>query len=208
MPVCEYFIAKTFAHLLGGLVITGVSVEHPLMTNIDKKPLTNLLIFLLSLPALYLTLNTEPGIYKYILFTIFCVLLGQGLIGTVNRLNVKGHLYDVMYNAALVFSTMVAIGIVDNQNLLSWGTYLYACLGVLIISFLISSFLPSEEQKSAGYSVWLSRFMVVLFALFIGFDVEVLKENAKRCKNPDYVNESINLYLDMINLFNGLAGSE
>jgi len=208
MPVCEYFIAKTFAHLLGGLVVTGVSVEHPVMSNIDKKPLTNLLIFLVSLPVLYLTINTEPGLYKYLLFTIFCALLGQGLIGTVNRLNLKGNLFDVMLNVALVFSTMTIIGIVDNQNLLSWGTYLYACLGVLLISFIISSFFPSDEQKGVGYGVWLSRFMVVLFALFIGFDVEVLKENSKRCKNPDYVNESINLYLDIVNLFNGMAGSE
>jgi hypothetical protein len=46
MVGCEYFIAKTFAHLLGGLVVTGVSVENPIISNIDKKPLTNLLIFL------------------------------------------------------------------------------------------------------------------------------------------------------------------
>jgi FtsH-binding integral membrane protein len=202
MPGCEYFIAKTFAHLLGSLLVTGVSMEHPVMSNMHTKPLTNLLIFLLSLAVLYLTLNTEPGIYKYILFSIFCVLLGQSLLGTVNRLKLKGQLYDVMYNTALIFSTMTIIGIVDNQNLLSWGTYLYACLSVLIISFIISSFFPSSEQKTAGNSIWLSRVMVVLFALFIGFDVEILKENAKRCKNPDYVNESINLYFDILNLVN------
>jgi FtsH-binding integral membrane protein len=103
---------------------------------------------------------------------------------------------------------MTVIGIVDNQNLLAWENYLYACLVVLIIASLISGFFPSKEQKNAGYNVWLSRFAVVLFALFVGFDVEVLKENAKRCKNPDYVNESVNLYLDIINLFNGFAGSE
>jgi len=208
MVGCEYFIAKTFAHLLGGLVVTGVSAENPVLSNIENKPLTNLLSFFVSLLFLYLTLNAEPGIYKYIIFSIFCVLLGQGLIGGVKRLNMKGELYEVIFNVALVFSTMTLIGIVDNQNLLAWENYLYACLGVLIVSSIISGFFPSKEQKSAGYNVWLSRFMVVLFALFIGFDVEVLKANAKRCKNPDYVNESVNLYLDIINLFNGFAGSE
>lgn len=208
MVGCEYFIAKTFAHLLGGLVITGVSAENPVFSNIENKPLTNLLIFFVSLLFLYLTLNSEPGIYKYLIVSIFCVLLGQGLIGTVKRLNMKGELYEVLFNAALVFSTMTIVGIVDNQNLLAWENYLYACLVVLIVASLISGFLPSKEQKSAGYNVWLSRFAVVLFAVFIGFDVEVLKENAKRCKKPDYVNESVNLYLDIINLFNGLASSE
>ena len=208
MGGCEYFIAKTFAHLLGGLVVTGVSAENPVLSNIDKKPLTNLLVFFISLALLYLTLGAEPGIFKYLVFSLFCIVFGQGLIGTINRLNLKGNLNDVMFNVGLVFSTMAILGIVDNQNLLSWGNYLYACLFILLISFVISSFLPTDEQKKAGYNIWLNRIMVVLFALFIGFDVEVLKENAKRCKNPDYVNESINLYLDIVNLFRGFAGSD
>lgn len=208
MPVCQYFIAKTFAHLLGGLVVTGVSTENPVVADIDKKPLTNLCIFFLSLPVLFLTTNMEPGIYKYILFTIFCILLGQTLIGVVNKLNLKGHLSDVLINVALVFVTMTTIGLVDNQNMLGWETYLYACLIALFVSFVIASFIPSEEQKKAGLGLWLSRLTVVLFALFIGFDVEVLKMNAKTCKNPDYVNESLNLYLDIVNLFNGFSGSE
>jgi FtsH-binding integral membrane protein len=130
------------------------------------------------------------------------------LVGLTNKLNLKGQLSEVLTNVALVFATMCTIGLADNQNMLSWGTYLYSCLIVLIVSFVLANFIPSEAQQKAGLGIWLSRIMVVLFALFIGFDVEVLKQHAKVCKSPDYVNESLNLYLDVINLFSGISGSE
>jgi FtsH-binding integral membrane protein len=48
----------------------------------------------------------------------------------------------------------------------------------------------------------------VLFTIYIAFDVEILKENAAACNgNPDYVNESVNLYLDIVNLFTGLSNA-
>ncbi len=207
MPSCPNFIANTFAHLLGGLLLTGISAESPLINRLDKKPITALFIFLLVIFTSYLIINTQKGVFKYILFFIFCVLFGQILVSVTNRLQMKGNLNEILFDVALIFMTMTFIGFVDNQNLIGWQNYLFGMLLILLLSFIASAFFSNEKEKNTRH-IWLSRLSVILFAIFIAFDVEILKENAKLCKSPDYINESMNLYLDIANLFSGLGGSE
>jgi FtsH-binding integral membrane protein len=103
---------------------------------------------------------------------------------------------------------MTAIGLIDKGNMLDWGVYLSAGLIGLIFATIITSLMTQDKKEANTINLWISRLVVVLFTLYIGFDVEVLKVNAKLCKsNPDYVNESLNLYLDIVNLFSGIAGS-
>lgn len=207
MPTCPNFIANTFAHLLGGLLITGISTESPFINDLDKKPITSLFIFLALLFLSYLIISSQKGLYKYVLFVIFCVLFGQILVSITNRLKMKGQLNEILFDVALIFTSMTLIGLFDNQNLISWQNYLFGILFILILSFIASALFSSKEGKKNTH-LWLSRLFVVLFAIFIAFDVEILKENAKICKSPDYINESLNLYLDIVNLFSGLGGSE
>jgi len=103
---------------------------------------------------------------------------------------------------------MTVVGFLDKGNMLPLESYLYAgLLGLIIATIGVALFAkPSEAGKLHR---WLSWFVVILFTLFIGYDVQVLKEHAKQCKsNPDYVQESINLYLDFLNLFQGVGSLE
>lgn len=208
MPGCPYFIANTFIHLFGGLFLTALSAEHPLTTDIGKKPFSHVAIFIITLGCLFGMYSLDVGIPKYIVFGIFCLLLGQNLTGFEQLLERKGVLNSVLLQTAGVFITMALVGLVDSQNMLEWGNYLFAALIGLLITMIVSAFLYEGENKNT-VSMWISRAVVILFALYTAFDVEILKENAKLCKgNPDYVKESINLYLDAINLFTGIGGSK
>jgi len=119
----------------------------------------------------------------------------------------KGQLNEILFDVALIFVSMTLIGFFDNQNLISWQNYLFGMLFILILSFIASALFSRKKEKNMTH-IWLSRLFVVLFAIFIAFDIEILKENAKICKSPDYINESLNLYLDIVNLFSGLGSSE
>jgi len=209
MPGCPYFIANTFAHLLGGLFITGISTENPLISHVENKPMTHLAFIIVMLVLLFIIMATEIGPLKYVLFVILCYVIGQTLVALAARLRQKGLLGPTLLNVGGVFATMAVIGLVDNQNMLSWGVYLSAGLIVLLITSLCSAlFLTDKKQKSSAY-VWISRAVMVLFTLYIGFDIQILKENALLCDgNPDYINESLNLYLDIVNLFTGAGGAE
>jgi len=200
MPGSPYFLANTFSHLLGSLIVTGISVENPLLNNLGEKPITNLSLILAALPFLYLTYVTEPSPFKYFLFFITCFILGQSLIGIANRLNIEKDMSHVLLNISVLFATMSFIGLLDSQNALGWGTYLSSALTVLIILNVITSF--SKDSKNRPFiSGLLSFFTIALFALFVGFDIEILKEHAINNSNPDYINESMDLYMDLVGLF-------
>jgi FtsH-binding integral membrane protein len=208
MPGCPYFIANTFAHLLGGLFITGISSENPAINNLDKKPISYIAIILAAFLFLYILFLTEPGPLKYLLFAIFCGLLGQSLSGLVKRLQEENLLSNNLIILGTIFFSMTVIGLLDKGNMLDWGVYLSAGLIGLIFATIITSLMTQDKKEANTINLWISRLVVVLFTLYIGFDVEVLKVNAKLCNsNPDYVNESLNLYLDIVNLFSGIAGS-
>jgi len=208
MPGCPYFIANTFAHLLGGLLVTGISTENPLVPGIEKKPLTHLALVLFSFFLLFALLFTESGPFKYVLFAIFCGTLGQTLTGFTKRLKQENLLSNTLIIVGTIFVCMTGIGLLDKGNMLDWGVYLSAALFGLIIAMVVTSMTTKTKKDADIVHLWISRLIVVLFTLYIGFDVEVLKVNARLCKsNPDYVNESLNIYLDILNLFTGAGGS-
>ena len=91
-----------------------------------------------------------------------------------------------------MFGTLTVIGIVDKQNMLSWGFYLSAVLMALLIFHIVSYFFSNEKKKNI--STWISHLIMVIFAFYVGFDIEVLKDHATELV-PDYINESMNLFL-------------
>jgi len=209
MPGCPYFLANTFAHLLGGLMVTGISTENPLIGNVGKKPITHLSIILAVFANLFALMAVEPSMLKYGLYVSLAVIVGQMLSGFASRLKQKKTLSETLFTSGLVFFTMATIGVIDDQNLLGWGVYLWAALSVLLIATIYNVVMTESDKERADWRVWLARFGVGLFAVYVAFDVEILKANAAACVgDPDYVGESVNLYLDMVNLFTGIGASD
>lgn len=206
MPGCPYFLANTFAHLLGGLTITGISTQHPFVADLEVKPITYIFAFIMSIVLLLVVLFSNPGPFKYIAFIALCATFGQILSGFVKRLKMENALSNTLILVGTVFLAMTALGLLDNGNMLSWKSYLFAGLIGLIIASLGLMFMAKNSKEASVFSQWLNWGIVILFTLYIGYDVQVLKEHAKLCKsNPDYVQESLNLYLDVLNIFQGIG---
>ena len=215
MPGCPYFIANTFAHLLGGLFVTGISTENPLF-QLENKPMTHLAIILILFVVTYAVLAVEPGPTKYGLYALLSIIMGQVINGFAERLSYKGHLSNALWTVATVFTAMSILGLLDPENSLSWGIYLWGGLTALLVVSLIGTFFSGatddkgkdkgKDKEKGTWPIWIGRLIILLFTLYVGFDIQILKINAEACKeNPDYINESINLYVDILNIFTGLS---
>jgi len=190
-------------------MVTGISTENPLISDIGKKPMTHLAIILVTFVNLIALMAIEPGSLKYGLYISLSVIVGQMLSGFASRLQQQETLSETLFSSGLIFFTMAAIGLIDNQNLLGWGVYLWATLSVLLIAMIYNVAITKSDNERSDWRIWLARFGVVLFALYVAFDVEILKANAAICSGEaDYVGESLNLYLDMINLFANAGGND
>lgn len=149
----------------------------------------------------------EPGPVKYVLAIAFAVVLGQILTKFVKKLEDKKILDDVLITVAGIFLAMTAVGFYDNQNILGFGVYLFAGLIGLIIArvLLILGMLGGAPSQSiSAINTGLSWFGTALFTVYVAYDTQRIKEDARR-KRKDYINSSMGLFLDAINLFTNVG---
>jgi FtsH-binding integral membrane protein len=185
------FIGITYLHLTGALALTAVSSEYP----ITISPVAMIIESLAIIALIFLIIPARPGPYKYFLFAAFAILIGQTLSPLVDKYQAKGTLREVLFSVAGIFLAMTAVGFLDNQNILGFGSYLFAALLGLIVARVILLF--TDPKTSANNLV--NWFASVLFAIYVAYDTQLLKE--KQRKPYDYVNSSMGLFLDIINIF-------
>jgi FtsH-binding integral membrane protein len=197
------FIGITYLHILAGLGITAISAERPLTSN----PIAFIIEAILSLIILWILLPMEPGPLKYALAITFAVLIGQILTKFVKKLEDKKILTEVLLTVAGIFLAMTAVGFYDNQNILGFGVYLFAALLGLVIArvlLIFGLFGGASTESVSSINTGLSWFGTVLFTIYVAYDTQRLKADA-RLKKKDYVNSSMGLFLDAINLFENVG---
>ena len=84
----------------------------------------------------------------------------------------------------------------------SWGTYLFIMLITLLGARLIELF--AGFKHNSNYSRIISYISIVVFSLYVMYDTKNIIINSEKCVNPDYINESVNLFLDSLNLFTNI----
>jgi FtsH-binding integral membrane protein len=161
----------------------------------------NLAILLVLLAGVFMTSPGSP--FKYVFFALFAFWIGQCLQPLVEKLETKKKIKDVLLLTTGIFLGMMALGFYDDQNLLGFGSYFMAALVGLIIAQIFLLLFYSKEAHS-----WISFIGAAVFAGLTAYDTQVLKKNKQLCNNnnrrgvpPDYPKESINFFLDFVDLF-------
>jgi len=205
---CPHFLAYTFLHWLVAVVLTGAGTQVNLIPVENKG--VSFLTFIALIVVVSIQIMFPPGIPKYLLFGTFILLLSQFLRPLEEELDEKGLLTEVIIMATGVFVPMVALGFYDKFNILPWYWYLSMSLIGLLLARLILFGLAmtgyyDDKQIRTGSKV-ISTFAIALFALFTTFDINLIRAQAKACKeNPDYVNASMGIFIDYISLFSNFA---
>ena len=219
MSSCKYFIAKTFAHTAVGIGIAAVSAEYPVLFTALQKQLhsaswSSFLILLSAIVLVFVLPWIAPNTpLKYVAAVALAYLLGQMSGPLVKVLDERNILARTLFLATGVFVGMVLVGFYDSNNLLGFGPYLFgALLGLILAQFILfileATTTIQKQQYFQGAKV-LSFFGTALFSLFAAYDTQVVKLHARTCKKQgDYIEESMGLFLDFINLFQniGVAG--
>jgi FtsH-binding integral membrane protein len=186
----------TYLHLTGALALTAVSSETPVSI---PGPGVTLIAAILTFVLIFLLGSAKPGPYKYFLFALFSIAIGQVISPSVKSLEASGQLREVLASVAGIFLAMTVVGFVDKQNFLGFGGYLMAALIGLIVArlFLILAKLGDPKSDITKASTLLNWVGTGLFAIFVAYDTQLLKER----RYKDYVDASLGLFLDIINLF-------
>jgi len=209
MPTKAVFMGMTYLHLAGALGVTAISAEYPM---VKVNTWSHLGLAALSFVLLFAMLWSAPGPLKYLLFALFSVNLGQMLGPLVAHLQDKGILRQVLLLVVGVFAGMTALAFYDRGSFLGFGPYLLAGLIGLIVAEtvgivlgLTSAVTTQTFHDMSQVFAWVGT---VLFAVFVAYDTQKMKVCSVKAgpkASPDYIEASLNLYLDMLNLFSNIG---
>ena len=198
------FIPIVYLHLLTGTALTFGSSQYPLATG----SLYTIGVAIATFPILFALFYLTPGPLKYVVAALFCAMIGQMLSTLVKRLEHKQLLTQVLASVLGIFAAMTVVGFVDNQNILGFGGYLLAGLVGLILArvgLLIAMPFGADSKTVSTFNTALSWIGTALFSVYVAYDTQRLKSDARSRRTPDYVESSLNLYLDFINLFQNVG---
>lgn len=186
----KMFLLTVFANLIAQLGITyWTMMNYP----VGKKN-NGLLWFYIIVQFIIIFVLVSvsmPSFIKFILFSLFSFI--WGILFSTYREN--KFLHFAIMGTAGIFTAMFLIGVLlilfGIQLGMSFGMGLFFGLLFLIVSQLMTI-------VGGGYSKWLSGFGLILFSLYIVYDTNSILQRDYR---GDFIQASLDYYLDIINIF-------
>jgi len=211
---CNNYILNTYLYVILSVLLMVVFVSLMEEKMIQLVPLLNIrripfwLFLGLGIFVLISTMNTDPNnvLIKHLGWLGIVAFLSFAMLPVYLISKSTGIFYSTLFATFGMLSILTAIAFY-NPNLisLSWGNGLLILLIAAILIRLGLIFLANPGSETNNYHMILSHAIVILFGFFILYDTKKLQINAKICKIPDYINESLGLFLDIINVFANLV---
>lgn len=212
---CQKYILNTYLYIL--LVIVIVSLEVLLFEYNGVKvesiyggqlgwPMI-ILTFVIILGLLWITLSINPRnvLLKHTVWLLFALAIGTLVYPSYLLSKSENTFKSVMLTliGILVFFSLVAF-IKPEWISLSWGPVLLFMLIGVIIALLVHIIINKGKKRVPKA---LSFFIIGLFILFVMYDTKMIQVHAKNCKEKtvDYINESLGIFIDALNLFQSLV---
>jgi FtsH-binding integral membrane protein len=201
---CNNYIFNTYLYLILSIAITLITLETIAYNKIYLNDSSIIGIFLCSIVLLIIMMMTSPKyiLIKHLLFFIFLFFIAITQYPLYINNKILFNQTGITTIILLIFLSYIAINypqyIGDN-----WLKYLLMALVCIIITRLVEMGLIwyNKIEPRNKYGRFISYISIIIFIMFILYDTKQVQENAKKCITADYINESLNLYLDVINLF-------
>lgn len=209
---CDNYVLNSYLYLiLSWSIILAIITTmfnygiDPLTSKYQKQMLAMALVAALSIFAIML--SGPLDIVKKHLF-YFVLLAALAGITYPLRYIFPNKFYVFLWQTILILASLAGFSYLY-PNLIGENIfgYMMLALGGLIISGLgelaILYFKP--ELYSGFYGTLTGYIGIALFMLFIVYDTNKIQQFAKTCVNADYIEQSTQLLLDMLNIMSNLA---
>lgn len=187
----------------GFLVYNGLASGSPIAYGILN------MYWVLAIIEIVMVFGFTALIYKAntstlrMMFIVYSILNGLTL-SVIGLIYAPGVIFSAFLGTFIIFIVLAIYGYFTNENLTKLTPILMAGLIALILVSLVNIFL-----QNSGVDLFISILGVIIFTIFIGVDVNRIKNNIIGYavhEDSDILNKieivgALNLYLDFINLF-------
>jgi growth hormone-inducible transmembrane protein len=203
-------VHKTYGYLGGGLGITAfagyLASKSPMLLELFSR---NSLVASLAMIAAVVgtgmitqSLPYDPNNIntKHLAWVIHASLLGA-MLAPMALLGGAVVTRAAWYTAGIVGGLSTIAATAPSEKFLSMGGPLAVGLGAVFASSVAGMFLPPTTRLGLGlYSISLYGGLV-LFSMFLLYDTQKIVHQAERAPHYDPINNSIHIYLDILNIF-------
>jgi len=119
-------------------------------------------------------------------------------------LNNKGLFYSTGLKTVGILTVLSIVAFIFRDNIQDyWGGYLFLGLISVLVALIVEVVLTyfGKIKTDSKYGKTLSYIIIVLFIFYILYDTKKIIQGANNCVNPDYINNSLDLVLDSLNIF-------
>jgi FtsH-binding integral membrane protein len=192
---CDYPLLSNYMYIILAFVATWLfSTALPTNVNMPMYIVSVIGIFILlfiiiAMPSKYFILKHVVWFLYLVAFTYIFIPVLQKSENMVNTVCITVGLFIVLSFIANMFMDKISLG---------WEKYMMMALIGLILIMVVSLFLPPSQN----FIYTISYITIGLFSLFIFVDTKRLL--MANCSNPDYINSSMSLFLDALNMFSAV----
>jgi len=214
---CNRYILNSYLYILLVLVLIILEVlylDFNKVSVIDLfqnfKGLWGFILLLILLIGVLIVLMMIPPkfvLLKHAVWVIFALLLGMLAYPSYMKSKKENTLMGVMFSLIAILIVFSAIAFIKPDWIsLSWGPVLVFILIGMIIAQVVF-YIMNRKNPNAKRPKIFSYILIVLFIFFLLYDTKKIQVNAKNCKTAtaDYINESLGVVLDILNLFQNLV---
>ena len=208
---CNNFILNSYLYILLSLLLVCniVIITDKTKTNLFRKNWFFWCLLFSSIGLLILTMNLDPRkpLIKHTAWFLWILTMGI----TMYPIYLRSKQNGVFLSSLAVTFSMVALltGFAffrpDLISLKMGPILTVLLLGGILLKLFTWIFAKKETVNNISYL--LSYAFITLFSLFILYDTKKLQIHAKKCIVPDYINESMGVFLDILNLFSSISRS-
>lgn len=200
--------SKVFLWMFLGLAITfgigyGSNIILTQNKNIADMLFSGIGFWIIIIAEIGLAIALSAGLKKMnsttvkILYILYCIITGITFSAIFMYFKMSSIIM-IFLATSLIFGIFALIGSKLNVNLNKFGTFLFmALLGIIIVE-IINIFI-----KSTGLEMVLSAICIIIFTLYIGYDIKKIAALTETDIEEDKiaVYGAFQLYLDFINIF-------
>ena len=202
---CDNYILNTYLYFILSWAIVMSTNKGLSMANIQSSDIfsgpTSIIFMLGSLTLLMGLLFIPPKYFftKHILYIVLIISLGFFIYPYYQN---SKQLFMHVGITSFIMLIILSVIAYSFPKLIkdSWGIYLLIGLVGLLIARVVEIFVAKNNTKKKMSRI-ISYVAIVIFSLLVMYDTKNIIRNAENCVNPDYINESLSLFLDSINLF-------
>lgn len=215
--ICNRYILNSYLYILLILVLIILQVLFMDSSKIKVIDIFKyfsglwgfiaLLFLMIAILIILMTIPPKFVILKHTVYLIFALLLGIIAYPSYMKSKKENTTVSVMFSliAILLFFTGIAF-IKPEWISLSWGpTLIFILIGMIIAQVVFM--IMNRNNPAVKRPKIFAYILIVLFIFFLLYDTKKIQVNAKNCKieKVDYINESLGVILDVLNLFQNLV---